>query len=231
MSRFVLVSFAGLALAFYELSGGADFAPPERPVTDVAQEQTSTARERGRIVSRPAETQLVNPILTPYFSASGSVVADGGADLITATATAATGSRVEPAVERTGTEGAAAVSISLRDPASVVSLPQPISLNLPVTGLRIASVEAGLGAITAEAPEPTRQAIQPEPIGEFRKVRASRANVRLGPGTNYPVLMQLLAGDNVRVLNDDESGWSLLENPKTGQVGWIAASLLSAKQS
>ena len=33
MSRFVVLSFLGLGFAFYELSGGADFEPPLRPVT------------------------------------------------------------------------------------------------------------------------------------------------------------------------------------------------------
>ena len=143
----------------------------------------------------------------------------------------ATGNRADTASDTPTGSDAAVINISLREPASVVSLPQPISLNLPVTGLRIGSIEGGLGAITTDEPQPVAAVATPEPIGDMRKIRASRANVRLGPGTRFPVLMQLLAGDKVRVLNDDPSGWSLLENPKTGQVGWIAASLLSAKQS
>ena len=217
MSRFLVVSFAGLALAFYELSGGADFSPPERPQTGTTSARVAAASDRGRIVSRPAETQLASPVLTPYSAP--------------AVIKTATGNRADTASDTPTGSDAAVINISLREPASVVSLPQPISLNLPVTGLRIGSIEGGLGAITTDEPQPVAAVATPEPIGDMRKIRASRANVRLGPGTRFPVLMQLLAGDKVRVLNDDPSGWSLLENPKTGQVGWIAASLLSAKQS
>ncbi|WP_413220160.1 SH3 domain-containing protein [Tritonibacter mobilis] len=217
MSRFLVVSFAGLALAFYELSGGADFSPPERPQTESPSARVAAASDRGRIISRPAETQLASPVLTPYSAP--------------AVIKTATGNRADTASDTPTGSDAAVINISLREPASVVSLPQPISLNLPVTGLRIGSIEGGLGAITTDEPQPVAAVATPEPIGDMRKIRASRANVRLGPGTRFPVLMQLLAGDKVRVLNDDPSGWSLLENPKTGQVGWIAASLLSAKQS
>lgn len=217
MSRFLVVSFAGLALAFYELSGGADFSPPERPQTESPSARVAAASDRGRIISRPAETQLASPVLTPYSAP--------------AVIKTATGNRADTASDTPTGSDAAVINISLREPASVVSLPQPISLNLPVTGLRIGSIEGGLGAITTDEPQPVAAVAPPEPIGDVRKIRASRANVRLGPGTRFPVLMQLLAGDKVRVLNDDPSGWSLLENPKTGQVGWIAASLLSAKQS
>ena len=217
MSRFLVVSFAGLALAFYELSGGVDFSPPERPHTESPSARVTAASDRGRIISRPAETQLASPVLTPYSAP--------------AVIKTATGNRADTASDTPTGSDAAIINISLREPASVVSLPQPISLNLPVTGLRIGSIEGGLGAITTDEPQPVAAVATPEPIGDMRKIRASRANVRLGPGTRFPVLMQLLAGDKVRVLNDDPSGWSLLENPKTGQVGWIAASLLSAKQS
>ena len=65
MSRFLMVSFAGLALAFYELSGGADFTPPAHPTTDTQIQQATDSDTRNRIISRPAETQLATPVLTP----------------------------------------------------------------------------------------------------------------------------------------------------------------------
>ena len=62
MSRFLMVSFAGLALAFYELSGGADFTPPAHPTTDTQIQQATDSSTRNRIISRPAETQLATPV-------------------------------------------------------------------------------------------------------------------------------------------------------------------------
>ncbi|MFY1709787.1 SH3 domain-containing protein [Tritonibacter scottomollicae] len=221
MSRFLMVSFAGLALAFYELSGGADFTPPAHPTTDTQIQQATDSSTRNRIISRPAETQLATPVLTPYSAPERSAVRTASND------------QAAPAPERAARSAASVINVTLREPSSVVDVPQPISLNLPATGLRIGSIEGGLSTITsaATAPTPIATVAAPEPIGDMRRIRASRANVRLGPGTRFPVLVQLLAGDKVRVLNEDPSGWSLLENPKTGQVGWIAASLLSAKAS
>lgn len=40
MKRFIVLSFAFLAWGFYELSGGADFQPPERPNPFVAEATT-----------------------------------------------------------------------------------------------------------------------------------------------------------------------------------------------
>ncbi|MCG7624146.1 SH3 domain-containing protein [Epibacterium sp. Ofav1-8] len=214
MSRFLIVSFAGLALAFYELSGGADFEPPAPPDSLIQRQETlaDSKRNRNRIVSSPAEIRLGAPVLTPYQGPPPAAIKT------------ASGNRDTPAP---GTPRGTGLNTTQHSTPE----PQRISLSLPATGLQIGALEGGLASITAATPQPVATVAAPEPVGDLRRVRASRANVRLGPGTRFPVLVQLLAGDQVRVLNDDPSGWALLETPKTGQVGWIAASLLSAKGS
>jgi len=216
MSRFLIVSFAGLALAFYELSGGAEFTPPEDPNARVQAEATLSGRDRDRIVGRPSEIQLSTPVLSPYQPPLRNEIKT------------ASGNRETPAPDRPARPE---LNATLRSGSTESLSPQRVSLNLPATGLQIGALEGGLAAITAAEPKPVATIAAPEPIGDIRRVRASRANVRLGPGTRFPVMAQVLAGDQVRVLNDDPSGWALLEHPKTGQVGWIAASLLSTKGS
>ncbi|NIZ15415.1 SH3 domain-containing protein [Phaeobacter sp. HF9A] len=204
MSRFLIVSFAGLALAFYELSGGADFKAPERP-TPVAQAQ-DTRPAPGRIATRPAETQLATPVLSRYEPPRPQVAVEASASRVRATP---------------------------ETPVEQAASPQPALLNLATSGLQITQLEGGLGAITTAAPSP-RPFVEnraAEPLVDIRRIRASRANIRLGPSTQFPVMKQMLAGDRVRVLSEDPSGWALLETPDTGEVGWIAASLLSAKGS
>jgi SH3-like domain-containing protein len=66
---------------------------------------------------------------------------------------------------------------------------------------------------------------------DIRSVRASRVNMRQGPNTTYPILGRLLAGDEVEILRDQETGWAMVKVEKTGQIGWIATSLLSLKGS
>lgn len=233
MSRFLVVSFAGLALAFYELSGGADFVPPKAPMdlgerTASLDTRPAPSRETSdRIALAPTETTLTSPVLTPY-RAPAMASTEGSPVMKTAT-----GQRVDPAPDRPASDEATVLHVTLREPVAADPA-LPVSLDLASSGLQISSLQGGLSAMSEIKPEPTpvKVAAAPEPIGDMRRIRASRANVRLGPGTQFPVMMQLLAGDQVRVLSmDDSVGWALLENPVNGQVGWIAASLLSAKGS
>ena len=243
MSRFLVVSFAGLALAFYELSGGADFEPPRPPETGSSAmiAATDPALARNRIETRPAETQARSPVLTPYrptvIPTSGAMPA--GVEVLQAgaeTAEVPTALPTSAALRTTSVNSAssenAQLQVTLRQPVDPSPQADRLGLNLTATSIQIASLEGGLAAMTdAPAPVASVAAPAPEPFGEMRRIRASRANVRLGPGTQFPVMMQVLAGDEVRVLNEDPSGWALLEHPKTGQVGWIATSLLGTKGS
>ena len=55
--------------------------------------------------------------------------------------------------------------------------------------------------------------------------------MRQGPGTIYPVMGRLLAGDKVLVIEDSGTGWLHLRTQKGNKIGWVAASLVSKKAS
>lgn len=206
MSRFVMLSFAFLGWGYYELSGGADFKPPERP-QPVAETKTETPPERitaASLTSRPVLTRR-----------------------------AETSSPERPAADpnlraRVAAKQLASASAVLASTGSAFS-------EAPQGGtLQLASLEGGLSAITAapaaDTPETAAATTEIPRTEDRRRIRASRVNMRQGPGTRYPVITRLLGGDEVIVIEDSGTGWLHLRAPDKGQVGWIAASLVSRKR-
>ena len=60
--------------------------------------------------------------------------------------------------------------------------------------------------------------VQPglEAVIDRRTIRASRVNMRQGPGTSYPVITRLLGGEEVIVIEDSGTGWLHLPRPGQG---------------
>ena len=202
-SRFVIVSFLGLGWTFYELSGGAEFQPPERPV---AVAETAAAKEpeaRPVLASAPAVPQFkeVVPEVRAARPAANPAL------------------RQQVAREQLAQAGRILNSAAAFDD------------RIQTGGLQLVSIEGGLSAITTQPVAPVIETVErPEPAGpDVRYVRASRVNIRQGPGTNYSVLTRLLANDKVVVLEDSGTGWLRLKVDDNGRVGWIAASLLTKK--
>ncbi|MBT8153410.1 SH3 domain-containing protein [Epibacterium ulvae] len=204
-SRFVVASFLGLGWTFYELSGGADFAPPERP----------------EIVAETPAAKVDAPAVT-LASAS--------------TAPTSNPKEVVPVadVERPVADPALRRSIAREQLAQIggaLGTDTAFDGRIPTGGLQLVSLEGGLSAITTQPVAPIVETVAiPEPQGpDVRYVRASRVNMRQGPGTNYSVLTRLLANDKVIVLEDNGAGWLRLKVDNSNRVGWIAASLLTKK--
>jgi len=206
MSRFVLVSFAFLGWGFYELSGGADFEPPKRPepvaeAEPAAQPAGAAGITAASLTAQPVLTRR-SQIQTPARPAA------------------------DPALRQRVAAGL------LASASGVLASTQTAFSGEPAPGgLQLASLDGGLAAITA-APAAAAAAEQPEPEEylDRRSIRASRVNMRQGPGTNYPVITRLLGGDEVIVIEDSGTGWLHLRAPAKGHVGWIAASLVSKKR-
>ncbi len=217
--RYVLLSFVGMGWAFYELSGGASFAPPARPdKTDLVAEQPT---------SKIAPTQIATQIEPATTSLSplkvAAVTAMPAHDVAATPARPKANPALRDHIVRTQLSRASAALT-----ATHAAVADGTSAN---GALRLSALEGGLAAITTDAPAPTPLAterIAPTPK-DIRTIHASRVNMRQGPGTSYSVITRLLANDTVVVLEDNGTGWLRLKSQSNGRVGWIAASLVSRK--
>lgn len=231
MTRFILLTFAILGWAFWELSGGADYQP----------RQSLTAA--GPVASEPVST-AATPILV-----------DTDADLRTASVSVG---RVRLSTPRTTTVNAAAdttdaapeprrVSAFFRTEDNELVIPQPeitlVSLEQsasrfaqPLSQLNEdAETSASRSEAISTALEEAQQTETTEDViielpTDIRSVQGTRVNMRAGPGTQFEVLTRLGLGDQVVVLSDPGNGWLRLRQLSSDQIGWISASLLSKKQ-
>ncbi|WP_027257321.1 SH3 domain-containing protein [Leisingera aquimarina] len=208
MSRFAMVSFAFLGWGFYELSGGADFEPPKRPAAAAEAESIGQQAERDRITAASLATR---PVLTQRAQVQ---------------------TPARPAADPELRQRVAAEHLA--SASGVLTSTQAAFSGEPAPGaLQLASLDGGLAAITA-APAAAVAAPVTQPASatfpDRRSIRASRVNMRQGPGTSYPVITRLLGGDEVIVIEDGGTGWLHLRAPDKGITGWIAASLVSKKR-
>ncbi len=208
--RFVLVSFVGLGWAFYELSGGASFSPTQKS---------------SPVAKAPAPAPLqtaaldIDALNRPVATTTDVVAITTAAPLQRPAADPDLRQRV--ALNQLSQTGAAINSTTAFDG------------RVPTGGLQLVSLQGGLSAITTRPapPQPTEglRPVARDVAPDVRYVRASRVNMRQGPGTNYSIMSRLLANDKVTILEDNGTGWLRLKVDSSGRVGWIAASLLTKK--
>lgn len=202
MNKFVVVSLAVMAWAFYELSGGSEFEPKYR--RDVAEAQPQKS-----LVS-PGSARITPTPIEPVVTQASAVV---------------------PTVKRTPevkSETPTAVQASLHAVSAVsdgtfrtpeIAVP---SLNAALnSGSTVVEAQPTLAALGS----PTL--ILPEPKKDMRSVQGSRVNLRGGPGTSFGVLGVLTRDQTVEVLRDEGKGWVKLRDQESGRVGWMAAKMLT----
>jgi Bacterial SH3 domain len=211
MNRFVFLSFAFLAFAFYQLSGGADFQPPVAPNQPVA-----AVKPAPTVAPQPVKAASL--IASPAISPVDKTLNPDPADVATLP---------DSAAEAEAAFNLEQVRTSLGQGLTLFPASDPIAQ--PLT---LASLEQGVAGLrdapAAEVDPETPQAEQPiAPPADIREVRATRVNMRDGPGTIYPVIMRLTLGKEVEVLGDSGTGWLRLRALPEQTTGWIAASLIS----
>lgn len=212
MPRYIFISFLFMGWAFFELSGGTDFAPPERADTATAAvaapaAKPRTAIERARQArASQAVTLAAAPANTPEPRASARTPARTlviNAGNIRQAETDAKLDQVRASLR----QGLGAMSDSADRQVKIVSLspapPKPIE--------------------TAAAP--VRAPV--EASADLREIVATRVNMRAGPGTDHDILDRLTRGQTVEVLGDNGQGWLRLRTLPGDRVGWIAARLVS----
>lgn len=168
MPKLIVFSCFMLFWVFYEMSGGADFAPRERVV--ISQAPFGKPALRNETYTPPATpSQVVNASYVPVETHS-----------------------LAPAV-----------------------IPQPTQQPVP-------TVETAPLVATFEAVAP----VEP-PVRELRYVAGTRVNLRVGPGTNHPVLDTLPQGTAAELITMNAEGWAQIRLIDTDTTGWMAARLLS----
>jgi hypothetical protein len=209
--RLVLVSFAVMALVFYEMSGGSDFVPPEPPQAAEAPSVSETI-----LATAPAPQVITVAART-----------DDAVETPAKAPPAAVAEKAEPEIKpATASDRLAQVRKSLSQGLTLVSDDGPVS------GLSLVSLElgtAGLRPAQAGTPEGAGQPVEifEEPEPDLREIIGTRVNMRDGPGTIYPVIGRVSIGQKVEVLSESGTGWLRLRTLPDQQLGWISSSLVS----
>ncbi|MBY6002883.1 SH3 domain-containing protein [Salipiger bermudensis] len=202
MTRFVFIvmTFGFLSLAWYEMSGGAEFEPGTQTV-NLPTIDFASAESDEMLAAEAARAETV--------------------DLTTVAPAAATQAKADrPAVDKLGVTlaSAAAVPQPAVEPEKAVEVAAlDTRSDATVEGATVERVVFG-----AE-PEPV---LAPEL--DLRRVTGNVVNMRNGPSTGFPVVSQLRRGDEVEVLADPGEGWVKLQVLETNRVGWMSARFLRA---
>jgi len=218
MSRFVMVSFLFMGWTFYELSGGADFSPPKRPVSIAVAKVTPIVGQHvtaASLVTKPVMQPVQPPILQPRSTDTVAAQLD------------------RPLADPELRSRVALMQIAAVGETSFGVGPNANGIPTDDSAVQLASLSGGLTSLAGNkivsdtAVEPI---IPLAPAADLRHVTASRVNMRDGPGTLYPVVDKLNRDTAVEVLNDSGTGWLRLRVVDGEHIGWIAASLISKKR-
>lgn len=204
MIRFILIAstFGVLSLAWYQMSGGADFEPGTQTagLPSLSFPESSDAPEVARAGIGAAE-------LASVASAPKTRAADKAPEPRLDVTLAAAAGAPKPEVE--AGKAVEVAALDTRNDASPAD-----------EGASVERVVFGAAA----AP----QAETVSPAEDLRRVTGSVVNVRNGPGTGYSVVNQLRRGDAVEVLADPGDGWVKLQAVDTRRIGWMSARFLRA---
>lgn len=215
MPRYIFISFLFMGWAFYELSGGADFEPPRAMPAESVQ-TADVQPDATAVAPQTPETSPVPRVRTVSVAADGAQTP--AVRLRAETNTQA--DAPQPAIDlpRLGLASGTTDADGFDSPVTLASLDAE-SLQI---GNPLDTFQPSVANTVVDAP-----VVEEVPM-DLRTVTGSRVNMRNGPGTTYSILARLLQGSEVEVLSDPGDGWLQLRVVDSGQVGWMAASLVSA---
>ena len=247
MWRFMLLTFAFLGWSFYELSGGADYAPAPESLQVAMQTKPFFAVPK----PLPKRTQYAAADDASGKPALTSRLAQQQRDAIKARRDArkrAKEERYKQAVAESRyrvTLASGGGGIWGDDPNALEDMRitgvgdfSAETLIKDTAGLAVTDLtaEPGEGAIELAAADIAGTTIQsdvyrsPLDRGDFRSVTGSLVNMRDGPGTDYLAVDKLSQGTVVEVIETAENGWLHLRVTETGQTGWMADWLVTGAQ-
>lgn len=92
------------------------------------------------------------------------------------------------------------------------------------------AAQSGLQALQAQrTPTPTPSTVLTAQPTLSARVEAATLNVRLGPGTDYPLVGQTTQGSQLSLIGRNEAGDWLVVCCVNGRPGWVAARLVSVQ--
>jgi len=206
MTRVMLITFAVLGWAWFELSGGTDFVPGENGVDLLAAapepRTVAPAKRTSHTLTQPEAP--VAPVVAEV------VTRDGTQDLakvsVVALQTTPAPTPIVPAASVTNVFAPTPTETAIQEQLAALSTPTVLSDAVTVTE-----------TLTIE-----RAQI------DYRTVTGTRVNLRQGPSTNYDVVTQLLRGEEVEVLDATGDGWVKLRALDGSDIGWMSDSFLTA---
>jgi hypothetical protein len=224
MWRFILISFGFLGFAFYELSGGADYAPAPNSL------QVAWADKPFFAVPAPVQKQDLQLAASPAVkgvevaqshTAAPLAEAKAAISALKSTETDEKIARTQTMLASLGSDDFTLFNVTLAGASQGLVVPQNASLGL--SGMGTFNTDNLVQAVRAV---PLAQAVPPKPA-DIRSVTGTNVNMRAGPGTDFEAVDQLNHGAPVQVLNE-AGGWVRLRNLETGQIGWMADWLVTA---
>lgn len=227
MWRFILVTFAFLGFAFWEMSGGADYAPRDNSIQSRANAPESETTVADAQPADPAEPEVIDlpkqdkPERLQITLASLSDMSEAGSAQETAR------------TERVEDKARFLTESSDEDNAVLAALDEggeaadEVKKHWP-GAIELFEQQASQAELRKQAEAAARTARAGTTSGDIRYVTASSANMRGGPGTDFARVGNLGEGAEVAVLGRAANGWLELEVLETGETGWMADWLVSA---
>ena len=227
MWRFILVTFAFLGFAFWEMSGGADYAPRDNSIqaqANAAEPETTVADAQP---AEPVEPEVIDlpeqdkPERFQITLASLSDMSEAGSAQETAR------------TERVEDKARFLTESSDEDNAVLAALDEggaaadEVKKHWP-GAIELFEHQASQAELRKQAEAAARTARSGMTSGDIRYVTATSANMRGGPGTDFARVGNLAEGVEVAVLGTAANGWLELEVLDTGETGWMADWLVSA---
>ena len=209
MWRFIATSFALLGLAFYVLSGGAEYEPVPgslQAMADRAQPQPRTAPERPAAPSRSmAEVEATMESLRRTESETETRSEDLSVTLAT-----------------TRMDGAGIIAAEANRPkGELLTLDLPDSpMTTDATGDAPAQDDALTSALAAALGQPVYES------SDLRWVKENMVDLRAGPGLSFDTVTHITKGTEVAVIEDPGHGWLKVQATDNYQTGWVAEWLL-----
>lgn len=233
MWRFILVTFAFLGFAFWEMSGGADYTPRDNSIQARANAPEVETTVADAEPAQPAKPEVIDlpkqdkPERFQITLASLSDMSEAGS----AQETARTERVEDKARFLTQTNEDNAVLAALDEggeAADEVKKHWPGAIELFEQQASQAKLRKQAEAAARTARADTAGSDIRTGGGDIRYVAVTSANMRGGPGTDFARVGSLGQGAEVAVLSTAANGWLELEVLDTGKIGWMADWLVSA---